>query len=220
MLNAKNEIVNLVQGKTSVQESIHNVQTTVRETTQKTSTTFDNVIKYAQRTVDPSKAEEDRPEFDERQIELFVHELTNEQRTAHGLPKLMFDEEIASIARAHSLDMAQRKFFSHETPDGLDPTERADKAGFTCTKMVGILVYSGLAENIFQGYLYDSYFTVNNVVTSYNWLDDQKIAELAVNGWMESPGHRQNILTEMFDREGIGIIITDEDQVFITQNFC
>ncbi len=37
---------------------------------------------------------------------------------------------------------------------------------------------------------------------------------------MNSPGHRENILTEIYDREGIGVEITDDHKVYVTQNFC
>ena len=37
---------------------------------------------------------------------------------------------------------------------------------------------------------------------------------------MNSPGHRENILTGVFDREGIGVEITQDYKVYVTQNFC
>jgi uncharacterized protein YkwD len=86
--------------------------------------------------------------------------------------------------------------------------------------MVGLSIYSGLAENIFQGNLYDKYYTINGIITSYDWNTNEKIAISTVDGWMESPGHRKNILTEMFDLEGIGVVIDEDDKVYITQNFC
>ena len=116
--------------------------------------------------------------------------------------------------------MATREYFSHETPEGLSPSGRADNAGFSCSKLVGVMLYSGIAENIFQGHLYNSYYTVNGVITSYDWNTNDDIAQITVDGWMNSPGHRKNILTDIFDQEGIGVVITQDDKVYVTQNFC
>jgi uncharacterized protein YkwD len=47
-----------------------------------------------------------------------------------------------------------------------------------------------------------------------------EIEESTVLGWMGSPGHKENILTKEFDKEGVGIAIADNGNVYITQNFC
>ncbi len=218
--NTKQEIIEITKGERTIEESFGRVQKQVDETAQKTGTTFDNVIKYAKKTVDPSIPDEEKPQFDADEIEQLVHDFTNQQRKKNGLSELDFDNKIADIARAHSLDMAYREYFAHETPEGLSPTDRAERADYSCTKMVGIMIYSGLAENIFQGHLYNSYYTINGVITSYDWNTNEEIADITVQGWMDSPGHRKNILTDMFDHEGIGVIITEDDKVYVTQNFC
>ena len=116
--------------------------------------------------------------------------------------------------------MALRNYFSHETPEGLDPTGRATTQGYKCEKIVGKLIYSGIAENIFQNNLYDTVWYTGGIPTSYDWNSQNEIAQTTVDGWMDSPGHRQNILTTTFDREGIGVKISSDDKVYITQNFC
>lgn len=50
--------------------------------------------------------------------------LVNEERNRHGLKPLVADEAAAEVARAHSRDMFARSYFSHVTPDGLDPFDR------------------------------------------------------------------------------------------------
>ena len=217
---AKNEILDLAQGKTTINESINKANTSVGKITQDGGKKIDNVIKFAQKNIDSEIADEDKPVYDAQKIEYLVHELTNEERQKHGLSSLSYDSEIVEIARGHSEDMALRDYFAHETPEGLTPTDRADQLGYSCQKMVGLLIYSGIAENIFQGHLFESYYTVNGEITSYEWITEEKIAQITVNGWMESPGHRENILTEIFDREGIGVEITDDHKVYVTQNFC
>jgi uncharacterized protein YkwD len=79
-------------------------------------------------------------------------------------------------------------------------------------------LFGGLAENIFQGWTYNS-VTYVGAVSIYDWIDDDTIAQQAVDGWMDSPGHRENILSG-YHSEGIGIAITPEGKVYVTQNFC
>lgn len=220
--NAKDEILDLAQGKTTITKSLDKANTSVGEVTEESTKKIDNVIKYAQNKVNPSRSntDGDKPEFDVQRIEYLVHEFTNQERLNHGLSQLTFDPEITQIARGHSFDMAQREYFAHETPEGLTPSDRAAENGYACQKIVGLLIYSGIAENIFQGHLFDSYYTINGEITSYEWLTEEEIAKTTVDGWMNSPGHRENILTEIFDREGIGVEITQDHKVYVTQNFC
>ncbi len=218
--SAKQEIIDVTHGKTTLEDTYDKVQSQFDQTAQKSGTAFENVVQYAKKTVDPNLEDETRPEFDPYEIEKLVHDYTNVQRQNYGLSKLKFNSEISEIARNHSQDMAERGYFAHVTPEGIDPTGRAKNAGYSCTKLVGIMIYSGLAENIFQGYLFDSYFTINGVVTSHDWNSNEEIAKITVDGWMESSGHRKNILTDLFDREGIGVFITEDDKIFVTQNFC
>lgn len=82
------------------------------------------------------------------------------------------------------------------------------------------MIFLGLAENIFQNNLYDRVWYTNGIPTSYEWNTVDEIAESTVLGWMNSPGHRQNILTPHFYSEGIGVAISGDDKVYITQNFC
>ncbi len=75
------------------------------------------------------------------------------------------------------------------------------------------------AENIALNHLYDSVTTVNGE-PFYDWNSMDKIAETTVQGWMKSPGHRRNVLTPYFRSEGIGVVISNDGKVYITQNFC
>ena len=144
----------------------------------------------------------------EKQAEIEVHRLINLEREKHGLETLGYDKELASVAKSHSEDMANSGYFSHETPEGLDPTDRASEAAYTCQYRIGNLIYSGIGENI-------------HMVTgsSVSLWSPESIAETAVSGWMDSPGHRKNILTSNFSNEGIGVSISTFT-IHVTQNFC
>jgi uncharacterized protein YkwD len=57
-------------------------------------------------------------------------ERLNRDRKANGLPPLRYDEELAEVARAHSLDMREHKFFAHDSPRTGSLQDRLDRAGY------------------------------------------------------------------------------------------
>jgi len=207
------------QVDTSIYESVVTAPFKILSVVEETQPKLDTMSKQIKKIIEePDKTYE--LEYDYYVIEKRVHQLTNEKRVLYGLEPLEYDLKISNIARSHSLDMANQDFFSHINPDGLNPSDRAELAGFICTKIVVNLVYSGLAENIFQNNLYDKTWFVGDVPISHEWNTMEEIAQSTVDGWMDSEGHRKNILTEKFDREGIGVVISDDDKVYITQNMC
>ena len=126
-------------------------------------------------------------------IEKRAFEQTNLARIQNGLPPLAWDGEVCRMARAHSENMSRRGFFSHATPEGLRLRDRA--------RLVGIIHYSVLGENIAynQGY------------------DDP--GGFAVERWMLSPKHRENILSREFRAMAIGSFIASDGSVYLTQTF-
>jgi uncharacterized protein YkwD len=159
-----------------------------------------------------------QPKIDIAKLEKLVHDGINRERRRHGLPTLRWDDPLSGIAREHSRDMAKRNYFSHTSPEGNGFSYRYRKSGYACGITVNNIIYTG-AENIFQNNLYDRITTVNGV-KYYDWNSMEEIADSTVEGWMNSPGHRQNILTPHWQREGIGIFVAPDDKVYITQNFC
>jgi len=107
-------------------------------------------------------------------VEGEVVALVNAERATAGCGPVASDAGLAGVARAHSADMRDRGYFSHTTPDGLSPWDRAAAAG----------VAGASAENIAQGY---------------------PDAASVVAGWMDSPGHRANILDCSNTRLGVGV---------------
>ena len=78
----------------------------------------------------------------------------------------------------------------------------------------------GIAENIHQGWTYDTIWRTNGIETSRDWNTPEEIAQNAVTGWMNSPGHRENILRPVFRTEGIGVAVSAEGKVYVTEDFC
>lgn len=122
-----------------------------------------------------------------------VFDLVNAERRARGESMLVWDAELASMARVHSENMARQKFFNHHGPDGQGLRERS--------RASGVSGFKALAENL-----------------AYNkGFDDA--ASCAVVGWMHSRGHRDNILNGEFTRSGIGVARAADGRVYITQVF-
>lgn len=130
------------------------------------------------------------PISDEYMIEQEVLRLVNEVRSQNGLTALSWADDIAEVARAHSKDMISRNFFSHKNPDGLSPFDRLKNAGIT---------YRAAAENIAYG---------------------QKNAEAVMNSWMNSSGHRANILNSRVKEIGIGAAKNAKGTIYWTQMFA
>ena len=132
------------------------------------------------------------------EVEERIHERVNAIRAEHDLSRLDHDDEIASTARTYSHDMGERGYFSHVSPEGETPADRLDdKYPGEC---------SAVGENL-------------ALVGTGGAADADEIAERIVQGWMNSEGHRENILTARWDSQGIGVYI-DGDRVYATQNFC
>jgi len=152
------------------------------------------------------------------ELEKRIHTLINRERSKHGLSQLALDSALSRIARGHSRDMAKRNYFDHNSPEGHDFSYRYKQEGYSCAIRADGAIHLG-AENILQNNLYDRVTTVNGVAY-YDWNSEENIAETTVQGWMNSPGHRKNILTPHWRNEGLGVVIAPDDKVYITQNFC
>ncbi|NWG35915.1 MAG: hypothetical protein HXY42_15910, partial [Chloroflexi bacterium] len=109
-------------------------------------------------------------------FETRVLELINIERTKVGAPPLQSQSQLSTAARLHSADMACNDFFSHTGSDGASLSTRVARQG-----------YSGsyLGENIAAGY---------------------PTPESVMDGWMNSPGHKANILNTNYTEVGVGYV--------------
>jgi uncharacterized protein YkwD len=103
-----------------------------------------------------------------------------------SVPPLSADPALRCAARVHTLDMAERSFFDHTNPDGQDPGDRIDLAGY---------VWSTWGENIAGG---------------------GSTAASTMEQWMSSPGHCSNIMSDNFVHLGVGHVESERlwTQVF------
>ena len=168
---------------------------------------------------------EGAPFIDPSSLEARIHTLINEQRQQNGLSILSSDSFLASIARGHSYDMSLRNFFEHTNPEGMDARARGEWAGYPCVRDYETYYTEGISENIAMVYRYDTYKNLiapNGTVmeTVYYWNTEEYIADKVVTGWMNSEGHRNNILDYHFQQEGIGVAFASDNAIYITENFC
>jgi uncharacterized protein YkwD len=146
-------------------------------------------------------------------IEFVIFRETNAQRISNGKRPLKLDEDLSRIAREHSKDMAENNFLSHVNQRGEDPTARAIRNGYNVYKELGGGLYRyGIGENIGK-------MPTGNVV-GFGYVSNtaEAIGVALVKDWMESPGHRANILDSQFDLIGIGVVY-DGSSYIATQNF-
>jgi uncharacterized protein YkwD len=167
--------------------------------------------------VDSSDGDTPLSDLDRGRVERRVHHHVNQRRADHGLAELEFDTDLREIARYHSEDMATNDYFSHTSPSGETMSDRYDEFGYDCRADAGDGTYYTGSENIAYTY-YDRRVQTDDGVVRYTNADE--LAQGIVTGWMNSRGHRENILTEAWDDEGIGIVVTGEGKVYATQNFC
>jgi len=116
----------------------------------------------------------------------------NRVRLARRLAPLNFYDDLLAVARGYSRRMAEQHFFSHKDPDGRTVRERVEEADIKWRIVGENLAYS-------NGYL-------NPVAAS-------------VSGWMESPGHRRNILDPDYNLTAIGAWIAPDGTVYFTEIF-
>ncbi len=110
----------------------------------------------------------------ESEFEQEVIRLTNEEREKQGLQPLEPYSELSDVARDKSEDMRDAGYFSHNSPNYGSPFDMMDTYG---------IEYQGAGENIAAG---------------------QQSPEQVVEGWMNSEGHRENILNGSFTHIGVG----------------
>ncbi|GHV13362.1 hypothetical protein FACS1894219_08070 [Clostridia bacterium] len=118
-----------------------------------------------------------------------IIKLVNAERGKNGLPPLKKNWQLSRVARIKSQDMADRKYFSHNSPVYGSPFRMMEDFG---------LSFSSAAENIAMG---------------------QKNASEAMKSWMNSPGHRANILSRTVTEIGVGAAKTSNGTLYFTQMF-
>ena len=165
------------------------------------------------------------------QIEQWIIRFTNKERVAAGLDPFEHDTAISDIARDHSEQMVLHGL--RHTIAGKDPTGRALEAGYDCRAYHGDGSYSyGLSENIAEHPRVSLWTGTSSGWSGYRWrptlyyANTEEAAHSIVQGWMDSPRHRANILDRDSQRIGVGVAVklsTERgwtvETFYATQNF-
>ena len=137
----------------------------------------------------PSTAPEQKPSTDFSSYQQQVLDLVNAERAKRGISALTLDSSLSSVATKKSQDMIDKNYFDHTSPTYGSP--------FDMMKQFGIS-YRTAGENIAKG---------------------QKTPQEVVAAWMNSEGHRKNILNPNFTNLGVGIAKDSNKTTYWTQMF-
>lgn len=118
-----------------------------------------------------------------------VVRLVNIQRAKAGLPALKINWQLSRVARYKSADMANKGYFSHNSPTYGTPFQMMENFG---------LSFTAAGENIAYG---------------------QRTPAEVMDGWMNSPGHRSNIMSSSFSEIGVGLAKNKNGVCYWTQQF-
>lgn len=118
-----------------------------------------------------------------------VIKLVNAERSKRGLQTLSTNWQLSRVARYKSQDMATKGYFSHTSPTYGSPFKMMESFG---------IKFSAAGENIAYG---------------------QKTPQEVMNGWMNSPGHRSNILSATYNQIGVGYAVNKNGVPYWTQMF-
>lgn len=118
-----------------------------------------------------------------------VLDLVNQERIKRGLNKLTLDTKLSNVANIKSQDMVNKNYFDHNSPTYGSPFDMMKKFGIN---------YKSAGENIAQG---------------------QKTPQEVMNAWMNSKGHRENILNPNFTKLGVGVAKDNNKGLYWTQMF-
>ena len=126
-------------------------------------------------------------------VERSAFELLNRKREENGLKRLVWNDDVAEVARQHSQSMAEFKYFSHRGLDDSMVSDRADRSGTLKWKSIG-----------------------ENIAFNRGYKDP---TEVAVRLWLESPSHRRNLLNSEWRESAVGIAVAEDGSYYFTQVF-
>ncbi|KER09232.1 MAG: hypothetical protein HY22_12755 [[Candidatus Thermochlorobacteriaceae] bacterium GBChlB] len=145
--------------------------------------------------------------FDPNVLEYHIFRLTNDERRKHGLAPFKYDARLHKSARRHSIEMITLDYFSHDSPTEKNKTVsmRIEQQGYrwrACSE--NISASSGSSSRALPPQRYDD------------------VAKGIVDGWMNSTGHRANILQTDATDMGVGVAVVYTEKSYrlkATQNF-
>lgn len=137
----------------------------------------------------PAKPSASTASANQSSYEQQVVNLVNKERAAAGLPALTVNATLSKVAEAKAADMRDNHYFDHQSPTYGSPFDMMRQFGVS---------YTSAGENIAKG---------------------QRTPEEVMNGWMNSPGHRANILNSNYTQIGVGYVTDSNGTGYWVQEF-
>ncbi len=147
---------------------------------------------------EPPESVKTEVSYTNEEVEEFIYVLINNERLSFGLNPLRKDTLLTSLAREHSISMVKHEFFSHDRA-----TEEKD---FMYGQPPGAIRGENISETPQRKWVPGPYLTL------------EEVCEWIVSDWMDSMGHRENILEPTFSKTGVGVSRSGEF-LYITQMF-
>ena len=138
--------------------------------------------------------------YTEAEAEELIIDLINDERQPLSLAILSEDALLTGLAWEHSISMVENDFFSHDRYTGERP--------FSYEQLPGTVRGENIAKIPTRQYIPGPYLSL------------QEVCEWAVSDWMDSPGHKANIVKSNYTKTGVGVSFSDDwDYIYITQIF-
>lgn len=190
--NEKEQVTNKVTNVTPSKSETSNK--VVSENNNKTTTTNGKNSNVANKAQTVNSSNEQNNTLFMAQVEQAIYKQVNEQRVKAGVAPLSYSSTMQQFARYKSEDMGKNHYFSHESPSGQYTIDRIKAAG---------IPYTAWGENIAY---------IEGVT------NPTELANEFMTNWMNSPGHRANILSPNFTSIGVGVYKAG-NTVYATQEF-
>lgn len=148
--------------------------------------------------------------LNENKVLAELYTLTNINRGNKNIDTLELNDSLENVAQYKANNMKQKDYVSHTSPSGSNLTDRLNKFGLKCEQ-------SG--ENIGQIH-YKREIEVNYKNEPVNYTTEKELASGIDKQFMNRDGNKNNIISRQYDDYGIGLSITENGKVYVSQIFC
>ncbi len=158
---------------------------------------------------DGQETQSERDPLNTTAAERAIAAAVNDERRARGLSPVEYEPGLATVARNHSADMIARDYYAHVSPEGNAAFERVQSSSVSC---------SSVGENIAATWWQTPFESTDGERGRHTTREE--LADGLLEQWLTSPDHRENMLSTEWERTGVGVAVTEDGEVLVTQNFC
>ncbi len=148
-------------------------------------------------------------EINQTELQELTYEKLNDERSKRDLHRLTQRNDIEEVSEYKTNKMISENYVSHKSPDGETVRDRFSSFNVDC-RSVG--------ENLAKTFYDTRVNTEYQGTVTYTSMDE--LSTGIVSQFMNSPEHKENLLDEQWESHGISVIITSDNNVYITHKFC